>query len=93
MTEEATKPKRLRNAKEIEAAYKAGFADGYEARDADARILKEQEARRDGVMASGLERLRAELTGQPAPAKRGRKARGTGGDPKPATDPGANAVS
>ena len=93
MTDETTKPKRLRNAKEIEAAYKAGFADGYEARDADARILKEQEARREGVMSAGLDRLRAELTGQPAPAKRsGRKARETKPTP-PATDPGANAVS
>lgn len=78
---------RLRNAKEIEAAYHAGFADGMQHAHTELAALREQEQRRAKAAEEGLASLRQGLAAKPRRTRRSRKANGA--DAQQGTPPGA----
>lgn len=69
--------KRLRGAKDIEAAYRQGFVDGSLAALEEHRLEREREAKRETAISAGLKTLREQLATAPK-RKRRRKADGNG---------------
>lgn len=67
-----TTPRRVRGQKDQDAAYRAGYIDGYQAGLDYARKLKDEDAEREKLIARGLERHRAERAGVPKRTRRKR---------------------